>query len=141
MCRAAAPSRLLIRPATAAVTSPARGNSFRLIVKVSMGGRHFHGAVTPRHFYVAVATAPTCLDTGPACADHSPREEGLSMRDRRLTRRTFLAGAAGASAALALPLRLDGAPAVKKGASLRLWILKTYVEPTNKAIEGSAQRW
>src|SRR5205085_10788815 len=56
MCRAAAPSRLLIRPATAAVTSPARGNSFRLIVKVSMGGRHFHGAVTPRHFYVAVAT-------------------------------------------------------------------------------------
>ena len=63
------------------------------------------------------------------------------MRDRRLTRRTFLAGAAGASAALALPLRLDAAPAVKKGASLRLWILKTYVEPTNKAIEGSAQRW
>src|SRR5207237_9069995 len=26
-------------------------------------------------------------------------------------------------------------------ASLRLWILKTYVEPTNKAIEASAQRW
>lgn len=24
-----------------------RGNSFRLIVKVSIGGRHFHGAVTP----------------------------------------------------------------------------------------------
>jgi multiple sugar transport system substrate-binding protein len=64
------------------------------------------------------------------------------MRDRRLTRRHFLAGAAGASAAaLAAPLRLDAAPAVKKGASLRLWILKTYVEPTNKAIEASAQRW
>ena len=63
------------------------------------------------------------------------------MRDERLTRRTFLAGAAGTSAALALPLRLDAAPAVKKGTSLRLWILKTYVEPTNKAIEASAQRW
>ena len=64
------------------------------------------------------------------------------MRDPRLTRRHFLAGAAGASAAaLAAPLRLDAAPAVKKGASLRLWILKTYVEPTNKAIEASAQRW
>src|SRR5688572_17263526 len=63
------------------------------------------------------------------------------MRERRLTRRTFLAGAAGASAALALPLRVDAAPAVKKGSSLRLWILKTYVEPTNKAIEASAQRW
>src|SRR5213076_814826 len=24
---------------------------------------------------------------------------------------------------------------------LRLWILKTYVEPTNKAIEAAAQRW
>src|SRR5207245_11774371 len=58
-----------------------------------------------------------------------------------LTRRHFLAGAASASAAaLAVPLRLDAAPAAKKGASLRLWILKTYVEPTNKAIEASAQR-
>src|SRR5882762_9122046 len=63
------------------------------------------------------------------------------MTDTRLSRRTFLAGAAGASAALALPLRVDAAPAVKKGASLRLWILKTYVEPTNKAIEASAARW
>src|SRR5207302_9874598 len=63
MCRAAAPSRLLIRPATAAVTSPARGNSFRLIVKVSIGGRHFHGAVTPRHFYVAVAGCRAALDS------------------------------------------------------------------------------
>src|SRR5437879_5260306 len=69
-------------------------------------------------------------------------EEESPMRDPRLTRRHFLAGAASASAAaLAVPLRLDAAPAVKKGASLRLWILKTYVEPTNKAIEASAQRW
>ena len=30
---------------------------------------------------------------------------------------------------------------MKKGTSLRLWILKTYVEPTNKAIEASAARW
>src|SRR5437667_1371393 len=68
MCRAAAPSRLLIRPDTAAVTSPARGNSFRLIVKVSIGGRHFHGAVTPRHFYVAAAIlgfALTCAEAPP----------------------------------------------------------------------------
>jgi multiple sugar transport system substrate-binding protein len=62
------------------------------------------------------------------------------MRER-VSRRTFLAGAAGASAALALPRGLMAAPAVKKGASVRLWILKTYVEPTNKAIEASAQRW
>jgi len=63
------------------------------------------------------------------------------MPSGRLSRRHFLAGAAGASAALVLPLRLDAAPAVKKGTSLRLWILKTYVEPTNKAIEASAARW
>jgi ABC-type glycerol-3-phosphate transport system substrate-binding protein len=62
------------------------------------------------------------------------------MPSGRLSRRNFLAGV-GASAALALPLRLDAAPTVKKGASLRLWILKTYVEPTNKAIEASAARW
>src|SRR5262247_3103915 len=61
------------------------------------------------------------------------------MPSTRLSRRTFLAGAAGASAALALPG--VAFPAVKKGTSLRLWILKTYVEPTNKAIEASAARW
>jgi ABC-type glycerol-3-phosphate transport system substrate-binding protein len=63
------------------------------------------------------------------------------MPSGRLSRRNFLAGAVGTSAALALPLRLDAAPTVKKGASMRLWILKTYVEPTNKAIEASAARW
>jgi ABC-type glycerol-3-phosphate transport system substrate-binding protein len=56
-----------------------------------------------------------------------------------VSRRNFLAGALGASAVLALPG--TAAPAVKKGTSVRLWILKTYVEPTNKAIEASAQRW
>jgi len=61
------------------------------------------------------------------------------MAERRNGRRAFLAGAVGASAALALGV--NSAPAQKKGASLRLWILKTYVEPTNKAIEASAQRW
>jgi ABC-type glycerol-3-phosphate transport system substrate-binding protein len=60
------------------------------------------------------------------------------MRVRGLTRRSFLAGAVGAGAALAVG---RPAPAVIKGANLRLWILKTYVEPTNKAIEASAQRW
>jgi len=61
------------------------------------------------------------------------------MASRYLSRRTFLAGAVGASAVVGLAR--SGAPAVRKGTSLRLWILKTYVEPTNKAIEASAQRW
>lgn len=64
------------------------------------------------------------------------------MTGERFNRRKFLAGAVGTSAALALGPRLaSAAPAVRKGAKLRLWILKTYVEPTNKAIEASAQRW
>src|SRR5882672_7974228 len=61
------------------------------------------------------------------------------MLDQRISRRSLLAGAVGTSALLTLPR--PAAPAVKKGTSLRLWILKTYVEPTNKAIEASAQRW
>jgi ABC-type glycerol-3-phosphate transport system substrate-binding protein len=60
------------------------------------------------------------------------------MRNEHVNRRTFLAGSA---AAAALALSPYAAPAQKKGASLRLWILKTYVEPTNKAVEASAQRW
>jgi ABC-type glycerol-3-phosphate transport system substrate-binding protein len=56
-----------------------------------------------------------------------------------VSRRGFLIGAAGASAALAVGAQQ--APAQKKAANLRLWILKTYVEPTNKAIEASAARW
>ncbi len=58
------------------------------------------------------------------------------MVDRHVNRRVFLAGAAATLALTPYP-----APAQRKGASLRLWILKTYVEPTNKAIEASAQRW
>ena len=61
------------------------------------------------------------------------------MSQRRISRRAVLAGALGATAALSLP-RI-GFPAVRKGTALRMWILKTYVEPTNKAIEASAQRW
>ena len=61
------------------------------------------------------------------------------MFNRRVSRRNFLAGVVGASATLGLANR--AAPAVRKGANLRLWILKTYVAPTNKAIEVSAQRW
>ena len=64
------------------------------------------------------------------------------MPDQRISRRSLLAGAAGTSALLTLPKSVHAqGPAVKKGTSLRLWILKTYVEPTNKAIEASAQRW
>jgi multiple sugar transport system substrate-binding protein len=62
------------------------------------------------------------------------------MRHGLISRRKFLAGMIGTSAALALGPRV-AAPAVKKGANLRLWILKTYVAPTNKAIEASAERW
>jgi multiple sugar transport system substrate-binding protein len=61
------------------------------------------------------------------------------MRNRGLSRRKFLAGVVGTSAALAVGVQ--AAPAVRKGVSVRLWILKTYVAPTNKAIEDSAQRW
>lgn len=68
------------------------------------------------------------------------------MIDRRVNRRRLLTGAAAASAGLALATptrrsRAFAAPAVLQGADLRLWILKTYVEPTNQAIEASAQRW
>ncbi len=58
------------------------------------------------------------------------------MLDQRISRRSLLAGAVGTSALLTLPR--TAAPAVKKGTSLRLWILKTYVEPTNKAIENKS---
>src|SRR5437762_11841117 len=61
------------------------------------------------------------------------------MAHRRVSRRQFLIGTATTVAALAWGTR--EAPAQKKAASLRLWILKTYVEPTNKAVEASAQRW
>ena len=64
------------------------------------------------------------------------------MLDQRISRRALLAGAVGTSALLTLPKGAAAAgPAVKKGTSLRRWILKPYVEPTNKAIEASAQRW
>jgi ABC-type glycerol-3-phosphate transport system substrate-binding protein len=58
------------------------------------------------------------------------------MVDRHVNRRVFLTGATAT-----LALTPHPAFAQRKGASLRLWILKTYVEPTNKAIEASAQRW
>ncbi|HEY7248958.1 MAG TPA: carbohydrate ABC transporter permease [Methylomirabilota bacterium] len=61
------------------------------------------------------------------------------MFDQRISPRSLLAGAVGSTALLTLPW--PAAPAVKKGTSLRIWILKTYVEPTNKAIEASVQRW
>ncbi len=61
------------------------------------------------------------------------------MLNRCLSRRKFLAGVVGTSATLAVGTQ--AAPAVRKGANLRLWILKTYVAPTNKAIEVSAERW
>src|SRR5262249_54115634 len=84
----------------------------------------------------------TLLDSGshrPRAAPILARTREASMAHRRVSRRQFLIGASTAGAALALAAR--EAPAQKKAANLRLWILKTYVEPTNKAIEASAQRW
>ena len=49
------------------------------------------------------------------------------MSQRRISRRAVLGGALGATAVLSMP-RI-GFPAVKKGTALRMWILKTYVEP------------
>jgi hypothetical protein len=44
-CNARAPSTFVIFPVNAALTNPARGTSFLLIVKVSIEGGHFHGTV------------------------------------------------------------------------------------------------
>ncbi|MCC6312447.1 MAG: extracellular solute-binding protein [Thermomicrobiales bacterium] len=70
------------------------------------------------------------------------------MFERRATRRRVLGGLAAGSlagaAGLALPRARSttfAAPAVLQGADLRIWALKTYVEPTNEAIEASVQRW
>lgn len=73
------------------------------------------------------------------------------MFKQRMTRRNVLTGLAAASAPLALgasatasPAKRStvfSAPAVRQAVDLRLWILKTYVEPTNQAIEASVQRW
>jgi ABC-type glycerol-3-phosphate transport system substrate-binding protein len=85
------------------------------------------------------ASRPTGEDASGRPAEINDDQEDVPMLDRPVSRRKFLAGALGASAVVALPG--PAAPAVKKGTSLRMWILKTYVEPTNKAIEQSAQRW
>src|SRR5207237_4634315 len=77
--------------------------------------------------------------TPPRAAPILARTREGSMAHRRVSRRHFLIGTATTGAAWALGAR--EAPAQKKAANLRLWILKTYVEPTNKAVEASAQRW
>src|SRR5256885_15080957 len=64
--------------------------------------------------------ALTTIATG---ADTPATRGGALMRDARLSRRTFLAGAVGGSAVLALAG--PAAPAVKKGTGLRLWRLQT----------------
>ncbi|MBA3413650.1 MAG: extracellular solute-binding protein [Chloroflexia bacterium] len=72
------------------------------------------------------------------------------MFEQRVTRRNVLTGLAAASAPLALgapaaaaPKRstVYSVPTILQAADLRIWILRTYVEPTNQAIEASAQRW
>src|SRR5215467_10372314 len=61
------------------------------------------------------------------------------MGHQRVSRRHFLIGATTAGAALALEAR--EAPSQELAGNLRIWIRKTCAEPTNKAIEASAQRW
>jgi len=82
-------------------------------------------------------------------------EELRTMQDRgmptrTLSRRRFLALGAGTTAALTLLSQLPAAPALaatraapakQSSPNLKLWLLKTYVEPTNQAIEASAQEW
>ncbi len=70
------------------------------------------------------------------------------MLQRQASRRRVLTGLAAGSlagaAGLAAPRARSSAfaaPAVLQGADLRIWVLKTYVEPTNLAIEASVQRW
>src|SRR5262245_35347519 len=104
---------------------------------------------TPRESNEGVDAVSAATHVARASGEHIARREpppvpnptrgGTPMNEGRLSRRKFLAGAVGASAVLAAGS--PAAPAVKKGTSLRLWILKTYVEPTNKAIEASAARW
>lgn len=70
---------------------------------------------------------------------------------QRVTRRALLNGMTAASVPLlgakhaqATPdrrSRVYSAPMLRQSADLRLWLLKTYVEPTNQAIEASVQRW
>src|SRR5262249_17987062 len=64
---APAACRLVMWPATSARRMPGRGVSLRLMtsvsVTVSMRARHFHGAVTPRHFHVAPASQRSDLDS------------------------------------------------------------------------------
>ncbi|MGI8644518.1 MAG: ABC transporter substrate-binding protein [Thermomicrobiales bacterium] len=73
------------------------------------------------------------------------------MFERRASRRRFLTGLTATAAPLVLSpnalatsarqSRAFSVPAIRQNVELRLWILKTYVEPTNLAIEASAQRW
>src|SRR4026208_1545733 len=85
------------------------------------------------------------LDRAPTVTDSRSRvrindgQGGHTMLDQRISRRSLLAGAVGSTALLTLPR--PAAPAVQKAPTLGLWTLKTYVEPTNKAIEASTQRW
>src|SRR5437899_4104162 len=53
--RATATCPFVTRPAQAALSNPGRCSSFRLNVKVSMGGGLFHVAVRGGHFHVAAA--------------------------------------------------------------------------------------
>ena len=72
------------------------------------------------------------------------------MLGQRVTRRQLVTGlaaasvplvAASAASASSKRSRVFAVPTIRQSVELRLWILKTYVEPTNQAIEASVQRW
>src|SRR2546429_9945705 len=63
--RATATCPFVTRPAQAALSNPGRCSSFRLNVKVSMGGGLFHVAVRGGHFHVAAANSRPGVDALP----------------------------------------------------------------------------
>src|SRR5712691_3941354 len=63
--RATATCPFVTRPAQAALSNPGRCSSFRLNVKVSMGGGLFHVSMGGGLFHVAAARCPRVLDLAP----------------------------------------------------------------------------
>jgi hypothetical protein len=63
------------------------------------------------------------------------------MLDQRISRRSLLAGAAGTSALLTSEIDARPGPRGEEGHQSPPLDPQDYVEPTNKAIEASAQRW
>ncbi len=91
--------------------------------------------VTRRKFLAALGAGGALVSLGAAACAQQPAAQPTQASKPAATQ-------APAPAATQAPKpAATQAPAALSGASLRLWILKTYVEPTNKAIEASAAEW